>query len=141
MVMSARRVYWLTEAFYPPIVGGQELFAAQVVRALAARGLELSVITRQTEPPAPAAERIGAVEVRRLAPAGILKGKGWRAVVPLVGFLLRLGFLLLRESRRFDVLIVSGVKIIPLVVVPVSPSSRPCCRPSRIRLPPTFAAG
>ena len=119
MVMSARRVYWLTEAFYPPIVGGQELFAAQVVRALAARGLELSVITRQTEPPAPAAERIGAVEVRRLAPAGILKGKGWRAVVPLVGFLLRLGFLLLRESRRFDVLIVSGVKIIPLVVVPV----------------------
>jgi glycosyltransferase involved in cell wall biosynthesis len=116
---AARRVYWLTEAFHPPIVGGQELFAAQVVRELAARGLEVGVITRQTVPPAPVAETIGSVRVRRIAPAGILKGKGWRAVGPLLGFLGRLSFMLLKESRRYDVLIVSGVKIIPLVVVPV----------------------
>ena len=50
---APRRVYWLTEAFYPPIVGGQELFAARVVRALADRGLQMTVITRQSEPPAP----------------------------------------------------------------------------------------
>jgi glycosyltransferase involved in cell wall biosynthesis len=116
---APRRVIWLTEAFYPPIVGGQELFAAQAVRALAARGLDVRVITRQTLPPAAALERIGAVEVRRIAPAGILKGKGWRALGPLLGFLVRLALLLLRERQRFDVLIVSGVKIIPLVVVPV----------------------
>jgi glycosyltransferase involved in cell wall biosynthesis len=116
---AAPRVYWLTEAFHPPIVGGQELFAAQVVRELAARGLEVSVITRQTQPPAPDSEIIGAVQVRRIAPAGILKGKGWRAVGPLLGFLARLSVILLKESRRYDVLIVSGVKIIPLVVVPV----------------------
>jgi len=42
------RVYWLTEAFYPPIVGGQELFASQIVQALALKGVNPSVITRQT---------------------------------------------------------------------------------------------
>lgn len=116
---APRRVYWLTEAFYPPIVGGQELFAARVVRALADRGLQMTVITRQAAPPAPSSEMIGPVRVRRIAPAGILKGKGWRAIVPLVGFLLRLLVILLRDARQFDVIVVSGVKIIPLVVVPV----------------------
>jgi glycosyltransferase involved in cell wall biosynthesis len=118
--MSAtRRVIWLTEAFYPPIVGGQELFAAHLVRSLAARGHGVGVITRQTVPPAPATEMIGAVRVRRIAPAGILKGKGWRAVGPLLGFLGRLTLMLVRDIRRFDVLVVSGVKIIPLIVVPL----------------------
>jgi glycosyltransferase involved in cell wall biosynthesis len=116
---APRRVYWLTEAFYPPIVGGQELFAARVVRALADRGLQMTVITRQSEPPAPPFEMIGPVRVRRIAPAGILKGKGWRAIVPLLGFLLRLLLILLRDARNFDVIVVSGVKIIPLVAVPV----------------------
>jgi glycosyltransferase involved in cell wall biosynthesis len=114
-----RRVYWLTEAFYPPIVGGQELFAARVVAALAARGHHMSVITRQTVPSAPVSEMVGPVHVRRIEPAGILKGKGWRAVWPLLCYLWRLLFLLLSDRKKFDVLIVSGVKIIPMVVVPL----------------------
>ena len=52
-------------------------------------------------------------------PPEFYKGKGWRAVVPLLSYLMRMLVLLLRESNRFDVLIVSGVKIIPLAVVPV----------------------
>jgi glycosyltransferase involved in cell wall biosynthesis len=115
----SQRVFWLTEAFYPPIVGGQELFAARVVKALADRGHQMSVITRQTEPPAAPSETIGAVRVRRIPPAGILKGKGWRAIGPLLNFLIRLSFILLKDARRYDVIVVSGVKIIPLVVVPV----------------------
>jgi glycosyltransferase involved in cell wall biosynthesis len=116
---ESRHIYWLTEAFYPPIVGGQELFAARVVASLAARGHRMSVITRQTKPPAAVSEMIGAVHVRRIAPAGILKGKGWRAVWPLLCYLSRLLLLLAAERKKFDVLIVSGVKIIPLVVVPL----------------------
>jgi glycosyltransferase involved in cell wall biosynthesis len=116
---ASRRVYWLTEAFYPPIVGGQELFAAHLVRSLAARGHEVGVITRQTVPPAPVSEWIGAVHVRRIRPAGIFKGKGWRAVLPIVTYLLRLSVILVREARRFDVIVVSGVKIMPLIVVPL----------------------
>lgn len=113
------RVYWLTEAFYPPIVGGQELFVARVARSLAERGHIVSVITRQSVPSAPSAETIGPVHVRRIAPAGILKGKGWRAVLPLLSFLARLTMLLVRDRNKFDVIIVSGVKIIPLVAVPI----------------------
>ncbi|HKT72645.1 MAG TPA: glycosyltransferase family 4 protein [Steroidobacteraceae bacterium] len=113
------RVYWLTEAFYPPIVGGQEMFAANLVHALADRGATVNVITRQTNPAAPAAERIGAVGVRRISPAGILKGKGWAAAFPLISYLMRLTWLLLKGLRYYDVVIVSGVKIMPLIVVPL----------------------
>jgi len=114
-----RGVYWLTEAFYPPIVGGQELFAAQIVRALAARGMHVQVITRQSEPLSPDAELIGAVPVRRFRPAGNLKGKAWRAVLPILGYLLRLTVLLLKEHRHYDIVIVSGAKLMPMIVVPV----------------------
>ncbi len=113
------RVYWLTEAFYPPIVGGQELFVARIVQALSARGVAVSVITRQSEAPAPARETIGSVDVRRIPPAGILKGKGWSALFPLLGYLGRLLFILVTELARYDVVIVSGVKLMPLVIVPV----------------------
>jgi glycosyltransferase involved in cell wall biosynthesis len=116
---ASKRIYWLTEAFYPPIVGGQELFVARVAQALSDRGHEVTVITRQVAQRAAAAETVGSVRVRRIEPAGILKGKGWRAVMPLLGYLWRLFWLLLRDAGKFDVIIVSGVKIIPLVAVPV----------------------
>ncbi len=116
---QALRIYWLTEAFYPPIVGGQEMFAGNITRALSQRGARVRVITRQTVPASPAFERIGAVEVRRIAPAGILKGKGWSAFFPLLSYLLRLAFILLTEVRQYDVIVVSGVKFMPLIVVPV----------------------
>jgi glycosyltransferase involved in cell wall biosynthesis len=121
------RVYWLTEAFYPPIVGGQELFASQIVQALALKGVNPSVITRQTEPPSPSAELLGLVKVRRFAPAGNLKGKGWRAVLPILGYLTRLALLLLREAGRYDIIVVSGAKVMPMIVVPVCALTRRKC--------------
>jgi glycosyltransferase involved in cell wall biosynthesis len=113
------RVYWLTEAFYPPIVGGQELFASQIVQALALKGVNPSVITRQSDPPSAAAELLGLVKVRRFPPAGNLKGRGWRAVFPILGYLTRLALLLLREAGRYDIVVVSGAKVMPMIVVPV----------------------
>jgi glycosyltransferase involved in cell wall biosynthesis len=119
LVEIAMKVYWLTEAFYPPIVGGQELIAAQLVEALSQQGVQVNVITRQTLPRVAPSERIGGVVVRRIEPAGMLKGKGWRAVFPLFAYLIRLGKLLLFEASRYDVIIVSGAKVMPLVVVPI----------------------
>jgi len=113
------RIYWLTEAFYPPIVGGQEMFAGNITRELSQRGAQVKVITRQSVPPAPAHERIGLVDVRRVPPGGVLKGKGWAAFFPLLAYLARLSFILLSEFRRYDVIVVSGVKIMPLIVVPI----------------------
>lgn len=125
--MQQLKVYWLTEAFYPPIVGGQELFASQIVQALSSKGTCASVITRQTEPPSAAAELLGQVKVRRLPPAGNLKGKGWRAVFPILGYLARLAALLLRESEQYDIVIVSGAKIMPMIVVPICHITRKKC--------------
>jgi len=114
------RILWLTEEFFPPQVGGVELMVARLSAELAKSGLEVGVIARQSDPPSAVEERIGAVRVRRLAPGGVLKGTGWRAVLPLLAFLTRLCVALIREARRYDVLIVSGMKTIPLVAVPLS---------------------
>lgn len=127
---STRRapvVFWLTEAFFPPLVGGQELIAAHLAQGLHARGFTVRVITRQTIPPSPSREDIEGVDVRRIYPAGMLKGKGFGAVFPVLGFLARLLWILIRDARRFDVLLVSGAKIMPLVVVPVCALLRKKC--------------
>ncbi len=119
---STRRapvVYWLTEAFFPPLVGGQELIAAQLAQGLYARGFSVHVITRQTIPASLDRENVDGVNVLRINPAGMLKGKGFGAIVPVMGFLIRLMWILIKDARRYDVLLVSGAKIMPLVVIPL----------------------
>ncbi len=115
----APRVRWLTDEFFPPEVGGTGVMAANLARGLAACGVETHVITRQTQPPVAARERIGNIEVRRIRPAGRLKGAGLRALPLLVYYLIELVMMLIVESARFDVIIISGMKIIPLAAVPV----------------------
>jgi glycosyltransferase involved in cell wall biosynthesis len=115
----APQIYWLTEEFFPPQIGGVELMVSYLSQGLAARGLAVRVITRQTEPPSSPAEALGAVDVRRIAPSGQIKGAGWRAVARMLGYLTRLARLLLRERHHYDLVIVSGMKIIPLAAVPV----------------------
>jgi glycosyltransferase involved in cell wall biosynthesis len=115
----APRVYWLTEAFFPPLIGGQELTVAYLSRALVMRGIDVRVITRQTVPPCAAEETLQDVEVRRINPPGLLKRKGMPAIAPLLTFHGRLFWLLLKDARRYDVVIVSGVKFMPFIVVPL----------------------
>ena len=119
MSSRAPQVYWLTEEFFPPQIGGVEIMASLLSQGLAERGIGMSVITRQTEPPSPEAETIGRVHVRRIPPPGQIKGAGWRAIIRILRYLSRLTRLLVRERRQYDVVIVSGMKIIPLAAVPV----------------------
>jgi glycosyltransferase involved in cell wall biosynthesis len=112
-------VYWLTEAFFPPLVGGQELIAAHLAQGLHARGFQVQVVTRQTLPASASRENIEGVEVLRIDPPGMLKGKGFGAILPVLGFLVRLTGILIRDASRYDILLVSGAKIMPLVVVPL----------------------
>jgi glycosyltransferase involved in cell wall biosynthesis len=114
------RVIWITDEF-PPEHGGTGAIAYQLSNGLAQQGVAVQVITRQTVPPSPLEERCAAVSVRRLPPAGLLKGAGWRALPLLTGYVVRLARLLMREAQQFDLVIVSGMKIIPLAAVPV------CC--------------
>jgi glycosyltransferase involved in cell wall biosynthesis len=113
------KILWLIETFYPPLVGGAELLAASLTAGLAERGADVQVITRQTIPASADEEQVGRVRVRRLAPAGILKGKGWRALGSMIEFLSRLLITLVRSAPSYDVIIVSGMKVMPLIVVPL----------------------
>jgi glycosyltransferase involved in cell wall biosynthesis len=116
---AAPRVYYLTEEFYPPQIGGVELMVSYLSHGLAARGLSVQVITRQPSPPVLPEETIGRVRVRRIRPGGQMKGIGWRALPAVLSYLWRLAFILLSESGRYDVVIVSGLKVIPLAAIPV----------------------
>jgi glycosyltransferase involved in cell wall biosynthesis len=114
------RVYWLTETFYPPQIGGIELIVSSLSQGLAANGFDVHVITRKPEAGCPAQEPVGNVHVRRIEPAGVSKGTGWHALPSVLAFLGRLALLLVREARHYDILIISGMKIIPLAAIPVA---------------------
>jgi len=116
---AAPRIYYLTEEFYPPQIGGVELMVSYLSHGLAARGISTQVITRQPSPPVLPEETIGRVRVRRIRPGGQMKGIGWRALPAVLSYLWRLAFILLSESGRYDVVIVSGLKVIPLAAIPV----------------------
>jgi glycosyltransferase involved in cell wall biosynthesis len=121
------RIYWLTDEFYPPEIGGTGVIAANLAQGLARCGVETYVVTRQTRPPCARHERIADVDVRRIEPAGRLKGAGWRALPLLAFYLLKLVAMLIAEARRFDIIVISGMKIIPLAAVPVCRLLRKRC--------------
>ncbi len=116
---SVPRVYWLTEEFFPPERGGTGVIASRLAQGLAKRGIPIQVITRQTLPLSAEREAINNVQVRRIRPAGRLKGAGWRALPAMFSYMTRIVFLLMTESRQYDVVFVSGMKVIPLAAVPV----------------------
>lgn len=102
---------------FPPAVGGQETHAYELSEALIALGEDVHVITRRLEARDPPGERVGTVPVIRLGPIGEEKGKGWRAIVPTLLFLTNVTYTLLRSSRRYNVILVSGFNVLPLAAV------------------------
>lgn len=110
----APRVCFLTESYYPKIADGIALIAHQLATSLSSRGLEILVITRQIEPPSPSLERLGHILIRRVPPSGLMKGKGWRALAPILFFLIRVLYLLIRNIYKYDIIVVFGVKILPI---------------------------
>jgi glycosyltransferase involved in cell wall biosynthesis len=116
---AAPRIYWLTTEYFPPETGGTGMIAARLTQGLAERGLEVQVMTRQVTPNCPAQERVGGVHVRRINPAGRMKGAGWRALPAMLAFIGRLARALILDRRLYDLVVVSGMKTIPITVVPV----------------------
>lgn len=113
------RICWLTTEFFPPQMGGTGVITARLAQALAERGITVQVITRQTAPPCAAEEQIGKVRVRRLRPAGLVKGVGWPAIPAMLIYIAKLMLLLVTTKSRYDLVIISGMKTIPLGAVPV----------------------
>ncbi len=124
---AAPRIYWLTTEFFPPETGGTGMVAGRLSRGLSERGLDIRVLTRQTVPRRAACELVGKVHVRRLDPPGHSKGAGWRALPLMLGFITRLTLVLITQARRYDVVVVSGMKTIPITAVPLCRLLRKKC--------------
>lgn len=92
--MEIRSVLMLSQTFYPAI-GGAEKQALELSRALAARGVKVTVVTRRIEG-APAEEIMDGVSVKRLEIAG-------SGAADSFSFMVKSFFYLLRHAAEYDV--------------------------------------
>ena len=107
--MSAPRVCLLTETYYP-VIGGGESQARALAEGLVARGWEVMVLTRRSDGGLSRREKIGEVDVLRLPPAGRQHVKKW-------GLLLAALPALIRWRGRYDLIFVSGFRIVGIAAV------------------------
>jgi len=104
------RVCIVTEIFHPEDSGGMGRQAHSLAERLIGKGIIVDAVTRKIIAQSPSREYVGLVDVVRLPPSGVLKGKGWAALVPVAWFSLRMLLWLVRRARLYDVLLVQGTK-------------------------------
>jgi glycosyltransferase involved in cell wall biosynthesis len=120
------RVYVLTPSF-PPTDGGQEKHLLELSESLIAAGATLQVFTRRLNRGFLAAETLGSVPITRFTPFGEIKGVGFRAA-PRLGLLLcKMIWRLLRDSKKYDIVLVSGFNYMPLSAVFAGALTRKPC--------------
>ncbi|MDP9009195.1 MAG: glycosyltransferase family 4 protein [Pseudomonadota bacterium] len=120
------RVYVLTPSF-PPTDGGQEKHLLELSGNLIAAGATVRVLTRRVNRDFPRVEMLGSVPVRRLTPFGEIRGVGVRAA-PRLGLLLcKMLWRLLRDSRDYDIVLVSGFNFMPLSAIIAGVLTRKPC--------------
>jgi glycosyltransferase involved in cell wall biosynthesis len=109
---SPLKVLILTETYYP-VVGGGETQARLLAEELSARGCQVSILTRRSDASFPACERFGDVNVHRVGPSGRGQLKKWKLALTTVPALLR-------ARHTYDLLFVSGFRILGLPAVCVA---------------------
>jgi glycosyltransferase involved in cell wall biosynthesis len=102
----------LTETYYP-VVGGGETQARSLAESLADEGFSVVVLTRRSHPNLARSERFGSVTVRRLPPTGYQHYKKWGLLTTSFPALIRL-------RQQYDVLFVSGFRVVGMTAVLVS---------------------
>jgi glycosyltransferase involved in cell wall biosynthesis len=100
------RVLFLAESFYP-VLGGGEQHIRSLGSRLAASGMPTLVVTRRGEPSWPAEEVVDGIRVVRVGPSGPARPGKYLMVPAAIAALVR-------ERRRFDVLVVRGTRILGL---------------------------
>jgi glycosyltransferase involved in cell wall biosynthesis len=98
-----------TETYYP-VMGGGETQAQLLAEGLIADGHSVTVLTRRSDASLKKRERYGEVNVVRLAPVGSGQLKKWGLLFSSVPALIRL-------RRDYDLIFVSGYRIIGLTAV------------------------
>jgi glycosyltransferase involved in cell wall biosynthesis len=117
--MTAQRICILTETYHP-VVGGGETQARSLAEGLAVRGHEVFLITRRSDPELPRTERVGGIQVHRLPPSGPGHLKKWALLVSSLIALLRL-------RRSYDLVFVSGFRVLGVAAVLVSRLQNKSC--------------
>jgi len=110
--MSLLSVLILTET-YLPVVGGGERQAEVLAEGLRARGIAVSLLTRRSDPTLLETERVGGVDVYRLPPVGRGQMKKWGLAWSCIPALIRL-------RRKYDLVFVSGFRIVGMSAVLVA---------------------
>ena len=94
----------LTETFYP-LTGGGETQARVLCDGLAAKGLEVTLLTRRTDRTLPRVSTMGGAIIRRLGPSGAAHLKKWG--------LCATGLIeLIRRRKQIDICLVCGYRVL-----------------------------
>jgi glycosyltransferase involved in cell wall biosynthesis len=103
------RICLLTETYHP-LVGGGETQARTLAEGLVAQGWQVFVLTRRHDAVLPRREIVGGVPVYRVSPSGAAHWKKW-------GLLLSVAPALWRLRRQYDLIFVSGFRVVGLTAV------------------------
>ena len=104
---------WLLTETYVPVIGGGETQARALAKGLTEAGLDTAVVTRRSDPAFAPEETVDRSKVYRLGPTGIGHLKKW-VMLP------RLTVFLLRRWRDYDLLLVSGYRVMGIAAVLVA---------------------
>jgi glycosyltransferase involved in cell wall biosynthesis len=110
--LTSLRVCLVVETYHP-VIGGGETQARTVAAGLGAHGIRTWVITRRSDAAFARAESIDDVPVLRLGPAGPGHLKKWAMLPGLLATLLR-------RRRDWDVVLVSGYRVLGIAAVPAA---------------------
>jgi glycosyltransferase involved in cell wall biosynthesis len=122
---APHRLCFLSDSphFYPPFTAGGSIGQCYALAsALREQGVELRIVARQGPDDAGGADRlVGNIPFSYLGPAGEYRGRGWPALAPSVVFVARAFFFLLRTRKSYDIILVSGFR---LLAVPAGLAAR-----------------
>jgi glycosyltransferase involved in cell wall biosynthesis len=107
--MSQPEVLLFTETYYP-VVGGGETQAKSLAEGLAASNIPVTVLTRRSDPELKKVEQYSRVTVHRLPPSGPQHLKKWGLILTSLPDLIR-------RHRQYNVIFVSGFRIIGITAV------------------------
>lgn len=109
---TVSKICILTETYYP-VIGGGETQAQALAEGLVANGFTVVVLTRCSDRSMKRIEQFGEVTVYRLPPVGPQHLKKWGLLITSLPTLIKL-------RRQYDLILVSGFRVIGIAAVLIS---------------------
>jgi glycosyltransferase involved in cell wall biosynthesis len=116
---KAPKICIFTETYHP-VVGGGETQARSLAEGLVANGYRVIVLTRRSHPSYKKLERFDGYEVYRIGPSGGNHLKKWGLLITSLPALLRL-------HRKYDLVFVSGFRVVGMSAILISKLFKKVC--------------